>query len=655
MFRNLTTTSVKQGQRVTSKAFQHNPPQPSRFINTSVTVDNSNNDYYNSKFTTGNNNNNNNKSFHPQYRNLSYSRDLASASASASTSTSSPAPNAESVRKLAYTLQEATAHLSPEEKPYYKQLLAFDECTAHNASYDLATGKISGGVGNFWNAVHKIMPLYRELILTGELNDKRMTELVSLLRNGLRIHRLELSKLRKNLDKDANNPLKEIHYFLTLSIREVSQNVLEGLVPLNSHGLTHLFKAYKDLGFTVEAVHMWETGKNDPKLYQLFTSESVLGSVFPFLVESGDFNYDEINDIYNRIKLSKSQGEKIHSELQVGMIRACLYKGFTEEALKIFQQLTSDVYSTYTLQNIQPPINVKSYMTMAHLSFIGFCKDIPTADVFFKGAVNEEMPYLTPLQLNFIKKYISNIWNISNDYLKVKEVWLTTWRHYELKGTSNSSVSSSLNDSFLSIFFEKYPVYTNEAFEELRSLINDYNSIRSIDEPFINVLLSKSTIWQKTQVFESIIMAAESYNFQKTNVFYRCALKASGSVDLSIDKILILFRQLLELNLKTGYTSIAHADWVALRDSTINSDRLLQFSNPNERIDLYFKLWKICSTYFLNLDNFKNYINKDIKLNQNYSRVFQEMPNIDTSDINIPEISYFRKNNSIENYIRYAY
>ncbi|GME72681.1 unnamed protein product [[Candida] boidinii] len=150
-------------------------------------------------------------------------------------------------------------------------------------------------------------------------------------------------------------------------------------------------------------------------------------------------------------------------------------------------------------------------------------------------------------------------------------------------------------------------------------------------------------------------MAAESYNFQKTNVFYRCALKASGSVDLSIDKILILFRQLLELNLKTGYTSIAHADWVALRDSTINSDRLLQFSNPNERIDLYFKLWKICSTYFLNLDNFKNYINKDIKLNQNYSRVFQEMPNIDTSDINIPEISYFRKNNSIENYIRYAY
>lgn len=534
------------------------------------------------------------------------------------------------------------------------QLALFDECLAQNSTYDLATGKISGGVERFWVAVRKIIPIYRSLVNSGELNEKRMAEFVSLLRNGLRIHRLELSKLKKNLDKDSNNPIKNIHYLLTCAIREVSYNVLDGHIKLNPHGLTHLFKAYKDLGFTYEAVNIWENGKSNPKLFNLFTSEPVLGSIFPFLVESGDFNFDEVWEMYSKIKDSKLPHEKLHNELQVGMIRVCLFKNKTSDALNIFKKLTSDCYSSFEQNGIEPPINVKSYMTMAHLSFIGFCKDMNTADYFFNDAVNESMPYLTPLQLNFIKKYLVNTWEITNDYQRVKNIWAITWSHYEMKKTSNSSVSSSLNDAFLSIFFQNYPVYSDDAFNELKSVIGQYSSIKNIDEPFINVLLSKSTIWHNPQVFEFILSTANSHSFSKTNVFYRCCLKACGSVDIDSNSILNLFRQLLDNNASNGMKFIAHADWVALRDATINSPFLQNFNSMNDRIDLYFKLWKICSPSFISLENFKNYIFKDVKLNYNYSRIFQQMLNIRT-DIEIPEINYFQNNKAVQSYIDSGY
>lgn len=625
MFRQITHTGIKHSQRVSAKAL-HSQPQTST------------NRLYSQAIINPIVPSQNPSQYHPQNGNHHQQNSNYS------------------LNNLHSHQQQQQQHPTLSISEYSSQLALFDECLAQNSTYDLATGKISGGgINHFWLAVKKIIPIYRSLLYSGQLNEKRMAEFVSLLRNGLRIHRLELSKLKKNLDKDSNNPIKNIHYLLTCAIREVSYNLLDGLVSLNSHGLTHLFKAYKDLGFTQEAVHIWESGKSNPALYQLFTSEPVLGSIFPFLVESGDFDFNEVWQMYSNIKNSKSKNEKLHNELQVGMIRVCLYKGKTEEALNIFKQLTSDVYNNFQKKGIEPPINVKSYMTMAHLSFIGFCKEIDTADYFFNDAVNESMPYLTPLQLNFIKKYITNTWEITKDYEKVKKIWLITWNHYELKKTSNSSVSSSLNDAFLTIFFKKYPTYSTGSFNELKRIINDYSLIRAIDEPFINVLLSKSTNWHNSETFEYILNTANSNHFSKTNVFYRCCLKACGSVDIDQFSILTLFRQLLSNNASNGMKYIAHADWVALRDATINSPQLMSFTSINDRIDLYFKLWKICSCSFISLDNFKSYILKDIKLNPNYSRIFQQMPNINISDIEVPEIGFFEVNKSITAYLSSNY
>lgn len=627
MLRSITSNSIRQGQRVSSKVVQHQQPppgshQPQRLLNTFVEHP------YSSMLVDGN------------------AKYFSTGASHGQNNVYMPTAPASTVSMQGQQQSDAaTTHL----------LEVFDQCLKENSTYDLATGQITGGVNQFWDSVRRIIPVYRSLVYTGLLKEKRMAEFVSLLRNGLRIHRLELSKMKKNLDKDAHNPIKDIHHLLTCTIREVSYNLLDGLVSMNPHGLTHLFKAYKDLGFTYEAVHIWESGKNSPTLNRLFTSEPVLGAIFPFLVESGDFDFQEVWEMYQRIKASKGKNDKVHNELQVGIIRVCLFKGRTDDALLIFKQLTEDIYDSFNAEGVEPPINVKSYLTMAHLSFIGFCKDIDTADYFFQDAVSESMPYLTPLQLNFIKKYLTNTWQNTHDFGRVNRIWHTTWDYYESKKTSNSSVSSSLNDSFLSIFFSKHRQYSPEAFAQLQGIVAEYESIRSIDEPFINVLLSKSTAWHNTQTFRYILTEADAYHFSKTNVFYRCCLKASSAVELSITDILSLFRQLLATNAASGMKYIAHADWVALRDATVNSPQLYSFQQPGNRIDLYFKLWKICSPYFISLENFKNYVYKDLKLNSNYSQIYQQMPQVRTDDIQIPEISYLKRNVAIEKYIGFAY
>ncbi|GME86222.1 unnamed protein product [Ambrosiozyma monospora] len=95
-----------------------------------------------------------------------------------------------------------------------------------------------------------------------------------------------------------------------------------------------------------------------------------------------------------------------------------------------------------------------------------------------------------------------------------------------------------------------------------------------------------------------------------------------------------------------GSRNIVNADWFALRDATVRSKKV-----NNDRIDLYFKLWKLCAPYFISLKNFKLYVGFDIKLNKAYSRVFQDMRFVDTSDIYLPQLDYFMRNNDIDNYL----
>lgn len=606
-------------------------------------------------------NGNSNGSSHQQRRNFHISSQHYSTSGSTRTAASASSAAGKGASAALPDFQKLTKGVPKHTLPYFKQLMAFDECLAHNSFFDPKTGDVPGGTAQFWDSVEKIMPLYDDLLITGELNQRRIDELISLLRNGLRMHRFELSKLKKNIDRDLNSPLQQIQAYLKNSIIKISNDIVHesdesnsnklysaaavNNVRISSRGLTNLFKAFTDMGLIDEAAVLWNKGKKDPKLYDLFTSESVLGSILTLLVENKEFNFQEIWSIYETIKNSKTENDIIHSELQVAMIRACLLKNKTEKALEIFKEITSDVLKFYSRKNSSPPVAVKNYMTMAHLSFIGYCQDFETANIFFNDSFENQMPYLTPIQINYVKKFMSNTWKNTKDFDKVSQIWISTWQYFESNNKSTTAISSSLNDAYLDIFFEKYSSFNNDAALELKKLLKNYSEIKKMDEPFFNCLITKSKRWENVNVFQSIVKVADLYNFPKTNVYHRCVLKASGSVELPIEETFALFKRLISSNIQLGSNHLTNADWFAFRDATIHS----KFLN-GEKIDLYFKLFKVCCKYFLNLQNFKLYMNLDVGLDQRYRKVFDEFQRINVQDVDLNELQWFNKCNAIAKY-----
>lgn len=276
------------------------------------------------------------------------------------------------------------------------------------------------------------------------------------------------------------------------------------------------------------------------------------------------------------------------------MIRASLIKCQTTKALNIFKEITTDVIEFYSNKNSSPPVAVKNYMTMAHLSFIGYCQDYETANIFFNDSFKNEMPYLTPIQINYVKKFMQNTWNNTKDFDKVTKIWLLTWNYFEINKKSTTAISSSLNDIYLEIFFEKYNIFNNESANKLKEILTDYNKIKSMDEPFFNCLITKSQKWSNVDIFRSIVKMGDLYNFPKTNVYHRCVLKSSGSVnELSIEEIYQFFQRLIQSNIQLGCNNLTNADWFAFRDATIHS----KFIN-NDKINLYFKLFKLSCKHF---------------------------------------------------------
>lgn len=589
-----------------------------------------------------------------QRRAFHYSRHQRSNGVSSASASASDVSTSTSAAAIA-DFQRLTKGVPKHKLPYYKHLLAYDECLAHNSFFDPKTGDVPGGTAQFWDAVEKIMPLYDELIFTGELNQRRVDELISLLRNGLRMHRFELSKLKKNIDRDLNSPLQQMQVYLKDSLIKISNDIVSNNnnqmgtvnISISSRGLTNLFKAFTDMGLIDEATVIWNRGKKDARLYPLFTSESVLGSVLTLLIENKEFDYEEIASMYQTIKATKKENDIIHSELQVAMIRASLLKGKTDRALEIFKEITSDVLQFYMKKQINPPVAVKNYMTMAHLSFIGYCQDYETANIFFTDSFQNQMPYLTPIQINYVKKFMVNTWKNTKDFDKVTKIWYLTWQYFEKNHKSTTAISSSLNDAYLDIFFEKYNHFDNEAAAELKKLLAKYAEIKSMDEPFFNCLITKSKKWANVGVFQSIVKVADLYNFPKTNVYHRCVLKASGSVELPINEIFNLFQRLLHSNIQLGSNHLTNADWFAFRDATIHS----KFLN-SEKVDLYFKVFKVCCKHFLNMSNFKLYMNLDIGLDKRYRNVFDEFQRVNTDDIELQELQWFNKCNSIIEYWR---
>lgn len=156
-------------------------------------------------------------------------------------------------------------------------------------------------------------------------------------------------------------------------------------------------------------------------------------------------------------------------------------KGEIDVAGELFQQITSDVCKECENLNRTPSPKTLSYMTNAHLSFIAYSSDIATSNMFFESAANGQLPYPTPLQVNYIKPYMMNLWQSTYDLHSVQKVWERTWKHNEIHHRSNASMSSSLNDLFFKIFFSRYPHCTPDGVKHLKQVIEASLFKRQID------------------------------------------------------------------------------------------------------------------------------------------------------------------------------
>ncbi|QLQ79556.1 hypothetical protein HG537_0C02030 [Torulaspora globosa] len=458
-----------------------------------------------------------------------------------------------------------SASTTSADSPWYHKVCAFEDCVSqtlymsqtprrktmkHNSEHPNSNSNPL-----FWDSIGRAMDLYHDLINTPELNSDRVSKLVHLLHNGLRANRNQLTRMNKKPDYDSQSFHKEMTNYLCRSLREISDEVLRGKVELNEYGAMHLITAFKELLLFEEAVDIWKNAINSSNQYtaNIFLNPRVVGVILPILYDNG-VSYPEIQNLYEK---SSSMIDYFHPNLSVGMIRASLSAGENEMALKLFQRLCEE--STEMKYG---------YLIETHLSFIGECKDLNVAQTFFDKALNDEMPYKIDLQVSYVKSFLRNIWTQTHDFNHVYQIWFKSSLHYG-KGV-NHGISSSLNDTFFDIFFENYAQDKVQGFETLQNLIQTYNQIKAIDEPFFNIILAKCTVWRDRSIIEYIDKSYELFHIPKTIVAYRILLKSMGSVDdATNNEILQRWIHLISKSDEIGQRFIANADWAALRDATV--------------------------------------------------------------------------------------
>lgn len=469
------------------------------------------------------------------------------------------------------------------DSPWYHKVCAFEDCVSQTLYMSQTPRRKtmkhrsehpnSNSNPLFWDSIGRAMDLYHDLINTPELNSDRVSKLVHLLHNGLRANRNQLTRMNKKPDYDSQSFHKEMTNYLCRSLREISEDVLHGKVELNEYGAMHLITAFKELLLFEEAVDIWKNAINGSNQYtaNIFLNPRVVGVILPILYDNG-VSYPEIQNLYEK---SSSMIDYFHPNLSVGMIRASLSAGENEMALKLFQRLCEE--STEMKYG---------YLIETHLSFIGECKDLNVAQTFFDKALNDEMPYKIDLQVSYVKSFLRNIWIQTHDFNHVYQIWFKSSLHYG-KGV-NHGISSSLNDTFFDIFFENYAQNKVQGFETLQNLIQTYNQIKPIDEPFFNIILAKCTVWRDRSIIEYIDKSYELFHIPKTIVAYRILLKSMGSVDDATNtEILQRWIHLIVKSDEIGQRFIANADWAALRDATVTwtqfqKENAAQMKSQNE-------------------------------------------------------------------------
>jgi len=503
---------------------------------------------------------------------------------------------------------------SYKSSPWFNQLSAFEDCV--NQTTDFGP---NGNLPFFWDGAKRAMNLYHELRETPDFNEYLVTKLAHLLHNGLRANRFQLARLSKKPDYDSRSFHTEMDNFIRTSVREIISDILENKISITEVGAMHLLTSLKEMKLDQETIGVWTAAMNNEFLKDLFLMPRVVGIVLPLMYEAGS-PFEDLNALFQE---SKKSTPTLHQNLAIGMIRTCLAANENSQALELFTELCSKANQATI-----------PYLIEAHLTFIGDCKDITIASSFFEKAINREMPYKLNLQVNAVKTYLTNIWETNGNFNKIVEDWTKANKFYGRN--IHHGISSSLNNVFFEIFFNKYKDDQNSGLIHLKEIISTYNEIKPIDEPFFNIIISKCGVWKDKTTVDSLYQAYDIYHVKKTQVSRRIYLKALGSVPSTEEEILNSWYDLLKFSDSEGSNFIANADWAAIRDATVNSQ-------VDPKPLLYSQVFKKYGGYCRDYSQFRK-IKQNAERSYETSKIFLDLENIDDSNVQLVDLRSIRKN-----------
>ncbi|EGV66186.1 hypothetical protein CANTEDRAFT_112666, partial [Yamadazyma tenuis ATCC 10573] len=352
---------------------------------------------------------------------------------------------------------------------------------------------------------------------------------------------------------------------------------------LNADSLVLYFNAMNQFQFYTESIDAWEQGVNDNKIGGIYLSEKVLSVVLPIAQKIERFSYEEICRIY---ELNTAKASDISPQLICSMGKISIAAGDYKKGLDFLESLLK-----YFEERKHNPSNANYYLGDLHLSFIGSCDDVVVAKHFFDKVINYDLPYMVKLKVPYVQKLMENCHKNNESLDTILYFWKATVHHYatDKRAVEINSRYSNLNNTMFKIFFKFYPELTTESFGKLKEIISDFNSIKPVDEIFLNTLITNYA-WKDKVVFNQLIDNYTVFGINRTQVSYRVCLKKIGEIKgFTHEEISQKWSESLESLDEKRFKYIPNADWASIRDATIWSKE-----ERDERIDLY---WQIVHQY----------------------------------------------------------
>lgn len=532
-----------------------------------------------------------------------------------------------------YNLNIQSTSDVPRDSPFYDDFTEFSQLlntillnrNLRLPNFSKNPSRKDNDIPLFWDSITKIIKLYDNLVDCPDLNSIYVSQYLNMLHNALRINRTQLIKLKKKPDYDSKSFNNQINSLILNSLRTAADDITNGKIKVNDFGMMHLYTAFLELLLPNEALQIWENSMKLDSLQKINLKPKVIGIMLPILYQF-DYSWETIEKIYLESKKIVTRINSGHS-LTLGMINTCLMANKNKLALELFNDMCSNVVQLKDRLNFD-------YVKEAHLAIIGKCRDIRVAELFWSNAIEDNMPYRLDLQVSYINSMLENIWQETKDFDKITNIWIKTLTHYNSLSL-NIGIFSSLNNQFFKIFFEyKFLDDPETGLDLLKKILTKYHTIKGMDEPILNIVLAKCTIWKNYDVVKYVNSLFQLYNIDETVITKRIQLKNMNQFDqLTPDDIWTQWCQLITKLDNTEQTYIANADWASLRDATLPH---------KDRVTIYLQIVKLFQKYCRDYAQQSYITTVWSKTHPLLAERLNELDSISTDSLTVPALTHLK-------------